>query len=52
MKIRLVGAELLHARRADGHDDANNRFSQYLRTRLQIVYYSLELQFLNQFMLN
>jgi hypothetical protein len=34
MKIRPVGAELLHADgqkggRTDGHDEANNRFSQF-----------------------
>jgi hypothetical protein len=31
MKIRAVGAELLHAdRRTDRHDEVNNRFSQFL----------------------
>jgi len=30
MKIRQVGVELLHAGgRADGHDEANSRFSQF-----------------------
>ena len=30
MKIRPVGAELLHADRwTDGHDEANSRFSQF-----------------------
>jgi len=30
MKIRPVGAELLHAdRRTDGHDEANSRLSQF-----------------------
>ena len=30
MKIRLVGAELLHADRRTGrHDEANSRFSQF-----------------------
>ena len=40
MKIRLVGAELLHAggrtdRRTDRHEEANSRFSQFLRTCLK-----------------
>jgi hypothetical protein len=28
-KIRQVGAELFHAGRTDGHDEANNCFSQF-----------------------
>jgi hypothetical protein len=37
MKIRLVGAELFHADgQTDRHDEANSRFSQILRTRLNI----------------
>jgi len=39
MKIRAVGAELLHAdgetdREADGHDKGNCRFSQFCEGRL------------------
>ena len=36
MKIRPVGAELLHAdRRMDGYDELNTRFCVILRTRLK-----------------
>jgi len=36
MKIRPGGAELYHAvGRTDGHDEADSRFSQILRTRLK-----------------
>jgi hypothetical protein len=40
MKIRPVGAELFHEegqtdRQRDKHDEANNRFSQFLRTCLK-----------------
>jgi len=39
MKIRLVGAELLHLDgRTERYDEANNRFPQYLRKRLKSVY--------------
>jgi len=29
MKLRQVGAELFHDGRTDGHDEANNCFSQF-----------------------
>jgi hypothetical protein len=36
IKIRLVGAELLHAHgRTDQHDEANRRFSQFCERALQ-----------------
>jgi hypothetical protein len=35
MKIRLVGAELFHMDGwADGHDEANSRFSQFYERAL------------------
>jgi len=31
MKIRPVGAAMFHDGRTDGHDEANNRFSQFCK---------------------
>jgi len=38
MKIRPVGAEMFQADgRTDRHDEANSRFSQFLRTQLKDI---------------
>ena len=43
MKIRPVGAELFRSdRRTNRHDEANSRFSQFLRTRTKSASVSLQ----------
>jgi len=43
MKIRSLGAELLHAdRRTDRHKETNSHFSQILRTCLKIQFLVLK----------
>jgi len=44
MKIHPVGAELFHEnRQTDGHDEANNRFSQFCGRAYKLRFYSFSM---------